>query len=169
MPSPLLNLHLGGASGIGLAATNILTSKGARTYVLDLNPPTAPDTLPENAIFIRCNTTSWSDLRSAFKTAGCVDIAIANAGISEERDYFADTFDAEGELEEPKYGVLEVNYRGVLNFVKLAISAMRKKAEKGGSIVITASATAYAPECSLPVYSSTKSAVSSLFSSNHVE
>ena len=83
--------------------------------------------------------------------------------MSEEQDYFADTFDEAGEMLEPKYNVIEVNYRGVLNFVKLATSYMRREG-KGGSIVITSSATAYSPEQSLPVYSATKLAVSDCMS-----
>ena len=50
---------------------------------------------------------------------GKVDICVANAGVSEECDYFADTFDATGKLEEPGYRVIEVNYRAVVNFVKV--------------------------------------------------
>lgn len=134
----------------------ILASKGAKAYILDLNPP--DEALPPNVEYIECNITSWSELRGVFERVKKVDIAVANAGVSEEANYFEDTFDEAGQLLEPRYAVLEVNYRAVLNFVKLSISHMR--AAGGGSIVITASATAYAPEQSLPVYSSTKLAVS---------
>lgn len=84
-----------------------------------------------------------------------MDIAIANAGASEEQPYFEDEFDDAGELVEPKFNVLDVNFRGVVMFVKLAVSYMRRQ-KNGGSIVVTASATAYAPEQNLPVYSATK-------------
>ena len=170
----------GGASGIGLAASYILSAHNARVYILDLNPPdtsfsitsttTAPITppntstppLPHNIIYIPCSTAKWADLTSAFSRIisenSRIDIAIANAGVSEECDYFTDTFDEEGILQEPKWGVLDVNLRGTLGFLKLAISSMRKSG--GGSLVITSSATAYSPEQSLPVYSSSKFAVS---------
>jgi NAD(P)-dependent dehydrogenase (short-subunit alcohol dehydrogenase family) len=98
-------------------------------------------------------------LLAAFQYAERVDVAVANAGVSEEADYFADTFDEAGALVEPAYGVLDVNLRGVLNFTKLAISSMRRL-HVSGSIVITSSATAYSPEHSLPVYSAAKLAVS---------
>ena len=150
----------GGASGIGLAAVKILTSKGAKAFILDLAPPN-DGLIPAGATFIRCDTTSWSDLQAAYKQVQHVDIAIANAGVSEEHDYFQDRFDeSSGELLEPRYRVIDVNFRGVLSFVKLAISHMRRQgADTGGSIVVTSSATAYAPEQSLPVYSATKLAV----------
>ena len=160
LPNPrrsVITRVTGGASGIGLAAVHILIAKGAKAFILDLAPPTSGT--PSNATFIKCDITSWQDLKAAFKEAGKVDIAIANASVSEEQDYFEDVYDQAGELAEPKYEVIEVNYRGVLNFVKLAISYMRKQG-KGGSIVITSSATAYSPEQSLPVYSATKLAVS---------
>jgi NAD(P)-dependent dehydrogenase (short-subunit alcohol dehydrogenase family) len=111
--------------------------------------------------FIKSDITDWSSLRNHFNIVGHVDFAFANAGVSEEMDYFADTFDAEDKLEEPTYNVLEVNLRATINFVKLSLSAMRKGG-KGGSIVITTSATAYAAEQSLPVYAAGKLAVSSL-------
>ena len=153
----ILTSFVGGASGIGLAAVQILIAKGAKAFILDLAPPT--DGTPSGATFIKCDTTSWQELKAALKQTGHVDIAIANAGVSEEYDYFEDRFDEDGELLEPKYKVIEVNYRGVLNFVKLATSCMRRQG-KGGSVVITSSATAYSPEQSLPVYSATKLAVS---------
>ena len=149
----------GGASGIGLAAVKILISKGARTFVLDVASPSAG--FPTSAHFIHCDISSWASLVRAFQTIKHVDIAIANAGVSEDGDYLEDRFDEAGELLEPRYRVIDVNLRGVCNFVKLAISCMRKQrgSTGGGSIVVTASATAYAAEQSLPVYSATKAAV----------
>lgn len=95
-----------------------------------------------------------------------IDIAVANAGVSQECDYFEDTFDSKGDVEEPRYAVVEVNYRAVLNFVKLSLSTFRKQVP-GSSLVITSSATAYLLEQSLPVYSATKTAVRSLVSPSH--
>ncbi|MCJ1468780.1 hypothetical protein MMC07_007410 [Pseudocyphellaria aurata] len=145
----------GGASGIGWATVKILASKGARAHILDINPP--DETLPPNVEFIKCNVTSWLELRGAFERVQNVDIAVANAGIAEKFRYFEDKFDEAGRLLEPQYDVLDVNYRSVLNFVKLSISYMRKSS--GGSIVITSSSAAYAPDYLIPVYSSTKLAL----------
>lgn len=150
----------GGSSGIGLAAVQLLTSRGATVHILDINPPSGDEALPHGAHFHRCNTAVWAELRGAFDSvSGPIDFAFANAGVSEEADYFADTLDDDGRLAEPAYRVLDVNVRGVYNFVKLALSRMRKE-KTPGSIVITTSASGYAPEQSLPVYSSGKLAVS---------
>lgn len=114
-----------------------------------------------------CNIADWASLRQAFSDIGHVDIAIANAGVSQESDYSADTFEGNGLLKEPRYNVMNVNLRAVLNFIKLSISAFRRQGP-GGSIVLTASATAYAPEQSLPVYSAIKLSVSKIpYSSFH--
>lgn len=149
-------VQIGGASGIGLATVKILTSKGATAFILDLAGP--DDGIPSGATFIQCDVTSWADLQSAYKQVKHVDIAIANAGISEEHDYLDDKFEGSGELLEPQYRIIDVNFRGVLNSVKLALSYMRRQGN-GGSIVITSSSTAYSAEQSLPIYSATKAGV----------
>ncbi|KAF9634861.1 Short-chain dehydrogenase/reductase SDR [Lasiodiplodia theobromae] len=173
----------GGSSGIGLATARILKSRGAHVHVLDIAPidesfdchftpspadsgPTpkegngvAPDAdagPPGTIQFRHCDVADWGSLRQAFADIGHVDICVANAGVSQEADYFADTFGSDGLLEEPRYGVIDVNLRAVLNLVKLSISAFRAQGQRGGSIVLTSSATAYAPEQSLPVYSAVK-------------
>ena len=151
---------IGGSSGIGFAAAKILASLHAQVHILDLNAPSKETPIESLGIeFIRCNVASWTHLQAVFTLIGHVDLVFANAGVSEETDYFRDTYDKEGLLEEPRYAVIDVNYRAVLNVVKLSLSAMRKQGA-GGSIVLTTSATAYAPEQSLPVYSATKLAVS---------
>ncbi|KAK2616581.1 hypothetical protein QQS21_000404 [Conoideocrella luteorostrata] len=147
----------GASSGIGLAAATIFAQKGASVLNLDINPPPAGG--HKSIEYFKCDTSRWDHLIAAFRHAGDVDIAVANAGVSEETDYFADTFDeSTGELIEPTYGVLDVNVRGVLNFTKLALSNYRRR-KHPGSIVITSSATAYSPEQSLPVYSASKLAL----------
>lgn len=149
----------GASSGIGLSAAKIFAGKGAWVLNLDVNPPQSEAGHPDIE-FRQCNVTNWEGLKEAFSYAGNIDIAVSNAGISEETDYFADTFDdATGELLQPEYRVMDVNFRAVANFSKLAVSHFRRR-QCPGSIVITSSATAYAPEQSLPVYSACKLAVS---------
>lgn len=160
-----------------MAAARIFASRGAKVHALDLNPidensdnssccggdqhidKSDVDKNDGSILYTRCDVTDWPRLRQIFTEIGHVDIAVANAGVSQECDYFTDTFDADGKLEEPLYAVLDVNYRAVLNFVKLSLSAFRKQGRGGGSVVITSSATAYASEQALPVYSATKMAV----------
>jgi NAD(P)-dependent dehydrogenase (short-subunit alcohol dehydrogenase family) len=155
----LILVHAGGASGIGFAAAKILAERGASVHVLDLDQPSED---VSGVQYRHCNITKWDELRSAFEDVGHIDFVFANAGVTEEMDYFADTLDSAGRLAEPAYHVLDVNLRAVYNVVKLAWSRMRKD-KTPGSIVITTSASGYAPEQSLPVYSSGKLAVGNFF------
>ncbi|PYI24531.1 putative short chain dehydrogenase/ reductase [Aspergillus violaceofuscus CBS 115571] len=168
----------GGCSGIGWDSAQLLAAKGATVYVLDIHPPSPSPphrpaakqkqqasgdeqgANPASRIHYRpCDVTAWPALRAVFDEIPQVDIAIANAGVSEECDYFDDIWDGEGHLVEPEYGVLDVNYRAVLNVVKLSLSTWRRTGNRNGSLVLTSSATAYSPEHSLPVYSATKLAL----------
>ncbi|KAI8304477.1 Aristolochene synthase [Colletotrichum sp. SAR11_59] len=151
----------GGASGIGLATAKVLAAKGADVVILDISEP--EETLLSTIRFRKCDISQWSDLRDAFADVGVIHIAVANAGQSEDGTYLTDSFDAQGNLLEPNYDVIDVNLRGTLNFVKLALHNMRSNQTKG-SIVLTSSATAYLAEQSLPVYSGTKAAVRTVLS-----
>ncbi|CAG8952970.1 hypothetical protein HYFRA_00003160 [Hymenoscyphus fraxineus] len=178
-------LLTGGASGIGLAAARIFAHKGAQVHVLDVVPiDEAFDIyeipgqagqsqsqnealrVPSGSLqFHECDVTNWKSLRDTFLSFHHIDIAVANAGVSQDVDYFTDVLDSEGQLEEPSHRVVDVNFRSVLNFTKLALRQFQKQKQSSGSgsgsgsLVITTSATAYSPEQSLPVYSATKLAL----------
>ena len=157
----VLTSLIGAASGIGLATAAILARHGATVHSLDISRPiTGLAENPDSSRIHhrRCDVTSWPSLLTAFKEIGKVDLAVANAGVSQESDYFHDSFTSDGALEEPAYHVLDVNLHAVLNFVKLSLS-MFKKQGPGGRLVLTSSATAYSPEQSLPVYSAAKLAL----------
>lgn len=133
-----------------------MASKGAQIIILDICEP--QETLPAGIRYQQCDISNWSELSAVFKTAGTVHIAVANAGQGEDGSYLNDAYDEHGNLLEPKYNVIDTNFRGTLNFIKLALNSMKRKNVEG-SIVITSSATAYSAEQSLPVYSGTKAAV----------
>lgn len=134
-------------------------------HALDINPPHPEDpTSHPNVHPAICDVSSWASLSSHFARIGHVDIAIANAGVSQSNDPFTDTFAADGSLEGPNLTVIDINFRAVVFFTKLALSAFKRQGP-GGSLVITASATAYSPEQSLPVYSATKLGVIGLIRS----
>ncbi|RYP13364.1 hypothetical protein DL765_006905 [Monosporascus sp. GIB2] len=163
-------LITGGASGIGDAAARILLGKGATVHVvcLEESMPSRPDDdngadrTENNSGLLHyhaCDVRAWADLRGVFAAVGRVDLVFANAGVTEEADYFADVLDENGLLAEPDWrGIVDTNLFGVLNTVKLAWSAMRAH-KVAGSIVITTSSVAYAPEQSLPVYAASKTAL----------
>ncbi|KAL9591681.1 MAG: hypothetical protein Q9179_007476 [Wetmoreana sp. 5 TL-2023] len=141
----------GGASGIGLAAGKILSSRGAKVHILDIAPLEDPDAISNpDLIFHQCDVTAWVELRNAFQRVGRIDMVFANAGVGETTNYFTDQFDDNGNLQEPPSTLIDVNLRGMLYVIKLAWFYMKKQ-KCGGSIVITTSATAYVPWQSLAV------------------
>jgi NAD(P)-dependent dehydrogenase (short-subunit alcohol dehydrogenase family) len=167
---------IGGASGIGLAASRIFAHKGAQVHILDIVPieesfdiyeipgqpnghsPQLTPTSAGSIQFRQCDITDWNCLRDIFLSFEHIDIVVANAGVSQDPDYFTDVLDEDGLPKEPNHRVVDVNFRSVLNLTKLALRQFHKQ-KPGSSLVITASSTAYSPEQSLPVYSATKTAV----------
>ena len=154
-------LITGGSNGLGWAAVQMFSSYGALITIADMQPPA--ESIP-NTIFTCCDVTRWESILSAFEITiekhGRVDALVANAGVGELEDLFLDEFDSTGTLKEPSHVVIEVNLKGVINCVKVAIHFMKKQAG-GGSIVMTSSSAGYFAESCLPVYSTTKHGVCS--------
>lgn len=96
--------------------------------------------------FTTTNVTSWTDLTNLFKLAKSnhskIDHVFANAGISGRTTYLDEKLDENGDLLEPTHLVLDINLKAVANTCALAIHHLRKQ-DKGGSIVLTASASSF--------------------------
>lgn len=73
---------------------------------------------------------------------GRIDHVFANAGISGRTTYLDEQLDENGDLLEPNHAVFDINLKGVVNTVALAIHHLKKQ-DKGGSIVLTASASSF--------------------------
>lgn len=130
-------------------------------YEVPGRPQGVPELVGEptgSITFRRCDVSHWESLRDAFLSFEHIDIAVANAGINQTTDFLEDVLDNDGKLLEPNLKVVDVNFRSVVWFTKLAIRQFRKQAP-GGSLVLTTSCLAYSPEHSLPVYSATKAGV----------
>ncbi len=138
---------------------------GAQVHIFDTFPLDKEDADSNSNLSYRtCDVTSWAELRSAFQAVGHVDLVFSNAGVGETTNYFTDTIDGDGNLQEPPSTIMDVNLTGMLYTIKLAWFAMKQQ-KSGGSIVLTTSATAYVPWQSLAVYTSVKLAVSTLICS----
>jgi len=78
-----------------------------------------------NAQFFKCDVRSWDDQLKLFKAAianspsKCVDIVIANAGISGV-DVMFKTEDPDKDPEKPELRILDINLYGVMYTTKLA-------------------------------------------------
>jgi len=147
----------GGSAGIGLATSLLFAAHGAILYIADLRPPPSDAALP-GSTFVKTDVTKWDDLLSLFQRAydeqGRIDVVLANAGVGEIEDMFADKFDEAGKLLRPKYPVLAINLMGVVDCVKIATYFMKKQTG-GGSIVMTGSTASYLGE-PIPQYTTAK-------------
>ena len=110
----------------------------------DINPSS---TTHSDLSFVKTDTTSWSSLLSLFRyakdTYGRIDHVFSNAGISGRANYLSETFDSNGELEEPTTLTYDIDLRGMINTSYLGLYHMRTQEPQGGSIVCTASAASF--------------------------
>ncbi|RYP13298.1 hypothetical protein DL767_010819 [Monosporascus sp. MG133] len=162
----------GGASGLGLAMTRHFAAQGYRVTILDVDEESgfAVETEvsqqhPRAAVaFKKCDISSWQNQASAFKEAhqqaGRIDVVMANAGISEQGKSNLAALD-EDEPSEPRLRILDVNLRGTIYTVKLAMHYMRKNKPdvatgSRGSIICTASNAGLYPFPTSPLYAVSK-------------
>lgn len=175
-------LVTGAASGIGFATAQLFATYGAKVVLADLNETmvkSAAERIGHNATAKRCDVSSWSDQLRLFdwtlSTFGQLDVVCCNAGIdpeiihanaiSEEQrkiagssvfhNFLADERTEYGVLKEPVDLVYNVNVKGCVYGIKLAIQHMRKR---GCRIILTGSAASYMPVPEQANYSSSKHA-----------
>lgn len=116
----------GGASGIGLALTRHFASEGHQIAVLDINAQTGGAIVAEVASefpaatlsFKICDVSSWEQQASVFEEVyrehgSCLDIIMANAGISEQGSSSLSSTDEEVPSK-PQLKVIEVNLLGTI-------------------------------------------------------
>ncbi|KAH3666349.1 hypothetical protein OGAPHI_004538 [Ogataea philodendri] len=146
----------GGGNGIGREVVRLLVSKGANVCFVDLSEEESGSLVRELAsarvLYQKADVTSWAGLRGAFESAwrrfGSIDMVVPAAGIMETKDFLAEEV-VDGELQAPSYAALDINQKGVLNAVKLALFYFKKRGERESrasrvkSIVLVASTSGY--------------------------
>ncbi|MET7276688.1 SDR family oxidoreductase [Kribbella sp. NPDC005582] len=142
----------GGASGLGLAAANLLAARGARVVVFDLKPDVS-----EPLTGIAADVTDDASVRSAVAAAalklGGIDIVVNNAGIGAQGNVAANDDDE-------WHRVLDVNVVGIARVTRAALPYLRKSS--AAAIVNTCSIAATAGLPNRAVYSASKGAVLAL-------
>ncbi|ALU73323.1 3-oxoacyl-ACP reductase FabG [Rhodococcus erythropolis] len=123
----------GAAQGLGLAIATTFAEHGARIVIGDLDETKAKEAaeaLPTDAIGVRCDVTSSTDVQglldAALSAFESVDVMVNNAGITRDatmRKMTVDQFDQ----------VIDVHLRGCWNGTRMAAAIMRDNG--GGSIV----------------------------------
>jgi NAD(P)-dependent dehydrogenase (short-subunit alcohol dehydrogenase family) len=141
----------GGANGIGLAVARQLRASGADVWIFDLDRE-RPDEIARTfgARGVAADVTDRSSLERAFDTLPGLDVLAANAGMGVNEEIF----DARKETWDR---TIAVNLSGVFYTVQLA--ARRMKAQRTGSIVMTASTNSYDGEALLTAYNASKAGV----------
>ncbi|KAL2800601.1 hypothetical protein BJX66DRAFT_321568 [Aspergillus keveii] len=187
-------LVTGGSNGIGAAVVTRLNSAGATVIIVDLESTESSAktlisslNLPQNAVFMPANIADWGQLRGVFSAVqtqfGRLDFVIANAGTMEYEPVLEDTFDSDGELEEPRdaYRVIDVNLKGSLNTLKLALHHLKSTPQTttstsvtsprtvSRSITLLASTAGYFDGAGTTAYTSSKHGVVGLLRSSQSE
>jgi NAD(P)-dependent dehydrogenase (short-subunit alcohol dehydrogenase family) len=149
----LVAIVTGGASGIGLAAANVLTSRGATVAALDLKP----DGLPEGITGVSCDVSDDNAVKSAVdgvvERFGRLDVVVNNAGIGAIGD-------VTGNDDDEWLRVLNVNVVGMARVARHAVPHLRKSPK--AAIVNTCSIAAWAGLPQRALYSASKGAVYAL-------
>ncbi|KAH0845691.1 hypothetical protein AYO21_05902 [Fonsecaea monophora] len=165
----------GGSKGIGAQTVKLLSSLGSNVIIADL-ACTAGDaeeliaslSHPETAMFFPTNILRWGEMKLLFKRTienfGRVDIVIANAGIMESESVFdLGAVDSEGELRESTegFGVLDVNLKGTLNTLRLALYHMQRNKPRAqdscrGSVILVTSTSGYFGSSGVGAYVASK-------------
>lgn len=141
----------GGANGIGFATSRALAAAGANLWIFDLareRPAEVAGSLGARGIAV--DITDRASLDAAFDLAGPPDVVIANAGTGVEREFTAISTDEWDRI-------IAINLSGV--FHTLQSAAVRMKARRRGSVVITASTNSYEGEALLAAYNASKAGV----------
>ena len=115
-------LITGGASGIGLAITQLFASNGAHVHVLELNAEVEIET-EGNVEIHQCNVANQqqvNDVVASITEKQEIDILVNNAGI-------AHVGNIEGTSEEDMDKLYNVNIKGVFNCIKASMSSLKKQ------------------------------------------
>ena len=152
-PSTCTNHHQQGALGVGSHLVRLLHSAGAHVFFGDvLSEPgealaselSSTSSANNKVQFVHCDVTSYADnlalFKTAYKTCGRVDHAIANAGLGEQGAYFDPSLTLESVEEEPvkSLKVIDVNLKGVLHFARIASVYLRQPGLEGKSATAAA-------------------------------
>jgi len=158
----------GGASGLGEATVRLLTERGARCVVLDMNDAKGEELAKEvGGIFVHADVTNTDEVIAGIEAAkdmgplralvNCAGVGWATRTIGKDGSYdSAHNLDA-------FIKVLGINLVGTFNCIRLAATAMSQTEPQAdgerGAIVNTASLAAFDGQIGQAAYSASKGGV----------
>ena len=158
----------GGASGMGFAVSEALTSRGDwKVYIFDMNKDAGIEAAKKlGATFHQINVTDYNSLRLAFKivftSSRRLDFVHANAGIMEKGDFYA--VHKTGDEPPPPIPsiVVDIDVMSVIHTSYLAQHYFRQTPNDGfgpRSLLVTASCGGFYKVPASPVYAAAKHAM----------
>ena len=158
----------GGASGIGAAAARLLSARGAKVVVADLNEATGSAVAEEvGGAFVKVDVTRTEDLVAAVDKAeelGPVRVLVNSAGIGwAQRTVGKDgSYGSAADLDAFKK-VVAINLVGTFDAIRLAATAMSRTEPlptgERGAIVNLASVAAFEGQIGQASYSASKGGI----------
>jgi NAD(P)-dependent dehydrogenase (short-subunit alcohol dehydrogenase family) len=150
----------GASTGIGKATKDLLRSRDAHVFNLDM--AMAPDDLPE--YYVSCDVRDRHNIREAVQSVhdktGCIDMLFANAGIH----LFAGI---EETSEEDFDNIIQTNISGTWYVLKSVLPIM--KAQQRGTIVLMGSDQTHIGKSRSAAYGLTKGAIGQLTKSTAID
>ncbi len=140
----------GGASGLGFAVAELLSSKSWRVHIFDLNEPNKAT----DCTYHKVDVDSWVSLSSSFnavfKAEGRLDFVFANAGVM-EKGRFYETHEASLPPPELEDMSIDVSLKGVIKTTYLAQHYFRANQHGGKDcVLVMTSSIAGIVSCSFP-------------------
>ncbi|OAP60321.1 hypothetical protein AYL99_05323 [Fonsecaea erecta] len=158
----------GGASGMGLAVAQELSSRGWNLTIVDLNEKSISsvqaDFDPTRTIFVQADVTDYHAQAKAFAQTWDkwhrLDLVFANAGIGDRMNFLAPATeflpDLPGVPAKPNELVIDVCLNAMVYSAYLALHFFRQNPSKAGKIVFTSSMCGLYPGDSIPLYTAAK-------------
>ncbi len=162
-------LVTGGASGLGKACVEMLTSAGGNVVILDVNEATGQTTAQafgEQVQFVKTDVTSPDSVAAAVKSGqesfGNIQIVINCAGIGIPAKVLSKKGPADFDAFKK---VIDINLNGVFNVIRLAAEVMTTNEPTEGErgvIINTASVAAFEGQIGQAAYSASKGGIVSM-------
>jgi NAD(P)-dependent dehydrogenase (short-subunit alcohol dehydrogenase family) len=184
-------LITGGASGLGAAAAELMTKRGARIAIADINMDAAADLARRlDGIAVRCDVTDSVQVRTAVETTvaklGALDVMVNNAGIAPppDNDRFQKMLDNQMSRLDPSITaepldilvnlsddvwdrMIRTHLYGVFYGTREALAHMTPR--RSGSIINISSILGVRPSASAPHYSVAKAGIIALTKATSAE